>query len=78
MTVDSSRVYLSTGKRICANNGILAVSSNIGWRENTNTVVFTEGYDCHVLTEDESGLTKEERQEIADYYINLWKLWVNQ
>lgn len=59
---------LNSGKRIYANMGILGLSA---LKEYSLTLF--EGYDGNNgLCED---YTPEERKEIAEYMISLWKEW---
>lgn len=78
MKPTSSSVILSTGREVNANEGILAVSEGReDWGKNGD-VVLTDGYDGYSYADsNESPLTKEEKLEIANYYIGLWKKWAN-
>lgn len=67
---------LSTGKTIYANNAILGISA---YPENKNALFY--GYDGQVFDysyeeDEEPPFTTEERKEISEYMINLWKEWV--
>lgn len=66
---------LSTGKKIYANAGILGLSA-----ETKESSLF-QGYDSIYDTSNEEecsfNLTQEERKEIAEYMIDLWKEWAH-
>ena len=53
---------LSSGKRLFANRGILGISP---------AGEISEGYDGGVYDE----FTPEERAELAEYMIGLWRQW---
>jgi len=65
MKIDGDAVVFSTGKKVYVNNGIIGLSEpdEDGWS-------VSEGYDGGINT---NKLTHEERWELADYMINLWK-----
>lgn len=66
--VEQSEFILNSGKVLSANCGILGLSANA---EDSETLF--EGYDgSNGRRED---FTAEERKEIAEYMISLWKEW---
>jgi hypothetical protein len=66
IVVKDDWLTFSTGKRAYANQGIIGLgprSGNDAWR-------VSEGYDGGFVE-----LTKEEKRELADYMIALWREW---
>lgn len=66
---------ISTGKEFYANRGILGL--NIEEDKVFGSYLY-DGYDGFNWTDGSKNsleLTQEERKEIADYMINLWKQW---
>lgn len=61
-------IFESTGKKVYANCGIIGVSSD------SKKIYLSEGYDGDFPDEE---LSKEEREELADYMINLWTEFKN-
>ena len=70
MRTDHSKMYFHSGKSFEANGGILGLSE---------TLSITEGYDRAIVLDDEqfadAAFNEEERQEIANYMVDLWKQW---
>lgn len=60
---------LSSGRKIYANRYILGISEDEG------TVVISEGYDGGI--HDQDTFTVDEKKELAEYAIGLWKRWGN-
>jgi len=58
---------LSTGRRFYANNGVLGVSAD---HEVWDRLELFEGFDGTVFAEE---FTTEERREVAEYMIALWR-----
>ena len=66
MKVNGDDVIFSTDKVVYANNGIIGLSEpdeQYGWS------IF-QGYDGGI---DHNELTKSEKNELADYMMNLWQ-----
>jgi len=61
---DNSELLFSTGTKMYANMGVIGIGLRDG------DIVISEGYDTGF---DDDILTKQERDELADYMINLWK-----
>lgn len=55
-------VFETTGREVVVNRGIVGLSEK-------DSDVFYGGYDDHYRVD---GLTAEEREELADYMIELW------
>lgn len=68
MKLNNDIFKLSTGKEIYANCGILGIC------EYGKKISISGGYD-QGINEEYENFTKEERQEIARYVINLWEEW---
>jgi hypothetical protein len=68
MEINRDTVTFSTGKTMYANRGIIGLASDLR---------VTEGYDGGFPAWPDGWrddcLTKEERQELADYMIALWQ-----
>ena len=58
---EQDTLVFSTGKEIYANHGIVGINPSLG--------IF-EGYDDDLYPES---FTKDEKIELADYMIGLWK-----
>jgi hypothetical protein len=67
MEVNGDIVTFSTGTKVYANLGLIGIGSDL---------YVSEGYDGWVpawpTRPGDKSLTKEERQELADYMIALW------
>lgn len=72
MKFDSeNEIYiLKSGQTFPANNGIIGISG-AGYAIKEGLI--HEGYDGGIFIE----FTKEEKMEISQYMINLWKNWAN-
>lgn len=69
---DDGYKFESTGRTFDANRSIIGINP---------LLEISEGYDGHIVFEDEDynelELTKEERTELADYMIKLWQEFKN-
>lgn len=70
MKLDGNTYTLSNGRKIDANCGLLSTCRDFLAAD--GTMVLTEGYDGVALSSDEK-LTADERREIAEYMIELWR-----
>ena len=60
MRYNKDKYVLSTGKTFYSNNGIIGIDNHLDVHE---------GYDGGIDTDE---FTQEEKNEIADYMIDLW------
>ncbi len=68
MRIESDYVVFDSGKKMWANCGIIGISFN------ENGFNLTEGYDGgFCFGEWENKLSSQEKNELADYMIELWK-----
>lgn len=68
---EHNKICFSTGKDIHANNGIIGITKDLSvW----------EGYDGVIYDEDdyETELSRQEKVELADLMISLWKEFKKQ
>lgn len=65
MKLEGRTLVFSTGRRECANNGIVGIGPDC-------TDLF-EGYDGRFADDDENPLTRAEEVELADYMIDRWE-----
>lgn len=68
MKIEGDTVILSTGREMYAHGGIIGLGPDCSYPDQ---LVASYGYDGGL----EEDFTPEERQEIAEYMINLWKKW---
>jgi len=74
--MDSQEFILKSGIKVYANNFILGIT------EENGELIVSGGYDQMIQKKSyceprSGGLTQEEKKEIAEYVISLWKKWAN-
>lgn len=85
MTPADDGFTLSTGREVYANCGILGLERD----DDDGRLRLAYGYDGHVLEDQpdyregrpmpcKDAFTPEERAEIAEYVIALWREWAQQ
>lgn len=63
MRIEGDSIIFSSGKEMCANNGIVGIGRG------DNSFYISEGYDGDL---DIDKMTCEEKKELADYMIEMW------
>lgn len=75
--IENNRYRLSTGREFYANCGVIGMSESHA--EDTESDSLPQGYDGGIALDDMNELETEwtvaEKQELADFMIELWVTW---